>query len=171
MMSAPMIRWVSTLFSGVKVCREPSMCEAKRQPSGVKDLEAAAVRQDRAVPVLEAMEAAGFPEGVQSGTEIEMVGVAENDFRADILLQIPVIHALDGADGPDGHEDGGMDGAMVGLDDPRAGGGGGIGGGLAETEHLFSFNPSKIAIFRIFLVHLHEYTRIDQNQKPFADEK
>ena len=38
MMSAPITRWVSTLFSGVKIWREPSIWLRKVQPSGVSFL-------------------------------------------------------------------------------------------------------------------------------------
>ncbi|CCZ98052.1 unknown [Alistipes sp. CAG:157] len=35
MISAPMVRWVSMTFSGVKRWREPSIWELKRHPSSV----------------------------------------------------------------------------------------------------------------------------------------
>ncbi len=35
MMSAPIVRWMSTTFSGVKKCFEPSMCERNIAPSSV----------------------------------------------------------------------------------------------------------------------------------------
>lgn len=35
MMSAPMMRWMSTTFSGVNMCGDPSMCERNMQPSSV----------------------------------------------------------------------------------------------------------------------------------------
>ena len=35
MMSAPITLCVSTLFSGVNVCLDPSMCDWKRHPSSV----------------------------------------------------------------------------------------------------------------------------------------
>ena len=38
MMSPPIILWVSTLFSGVNVCLEPSICEENVHPSGVSFL-------------------------------------------------------------------------------------------------------------------------------------
>ena len=112
-----------------------------------EDLEAAAVRQDGPVPMFEFVQSAGLSERVQAGTEIEMIGVPEDDLRLDVLLQVPVIHALDGTDGSDGHEDGGMDLAVVGRDHARAGGGLGILGSAFKLKHLFSFQPSKLRKF------------------------
>jgi hypothetical protein len=49
-------------------------------------LEAAAVGQNRSVPVLELMQSAGLSERVQTGAEIEVIGVSEYDFSAYIFL-------------------------------------------------------------------------------------
>ena len=115
-----------------------------------EDLEAAAVRQDGPVPVLELVQAAGLPEGVQAGTEVEVVGVAEDDLGLDVLFQVPMIHALDGADGA--HRHGGADLPVVGGDHARAGGGPGIPGCELEREHQISFKRSKLRIFSYFCV-------------------
>ena len=102
-------------------------------------LEAAAVRQDRTVPGLELVESSGRPESAQSGTEIQMIGVAQDDLGPDIILQLLVIHSLDGTDGPDGHEDGSVDAAMVGGDGSAAGGTAGIAGSLDKFHLGFDF--------------------------------
>ena len=81
-----------------------------------EDLEAAAVRQDGAVPAFEPVESAGLVKHVEARTEIEVIGVPEDDLGTYILFQIPVIDAFDGPYSPDGHEDGGMDLPVVGLD-------------------------------------------------------
>ena len=117
-----------------------------------EDLEAAAVREDGPIPMLELVQAAGLPEGVQAGTEVEVVGVAEDDLGLDVLFQVPVIHALDGADGAHRHEDGGADLPVVGGDHARAGGGPGIPGCELEREHQISFKRSKLRIFSYFCV-------------------
>ena len=104
-----MMRWVSTLFSGVKVCREPSMWLRNVQPSAVS---------------------------LRIG--LSVVGVAEDDLRADVFAQVAVMDALDGTDGPDRHEYRGMDLAVVRLQDARTGGGAGIGRSLRK------FHLSKI---------------------------
>ena len=111
-------------------------------------LEAAAVREDRPVPGLEAVQAARGAERVQAGTQVEMVGVAQDDLRPDVFAQVPVIDALDGTDGPDGHEYGGMDPAMVRLDHARAG------ERMRIGRCLRKFHPSKIVKSREKLVFL-----------------
>ena len=84
-------------------------------------LETAAVGKDRTVPVLEFVKSAGLAEHVQSGTQVEMISVAEYDLGSYIFLQIPMIYALDGPYGPDGHENRGMYRAMIGFDQACAG--------------------------------------------------
>ena len=113
-MSAPMMRWVSTLFSGVNMCLDPSICDWKRQPSGAEYLESTAVGEDGAVPVFEFVQSACCPERVKAGTEIKVIGVAEYDFGVDIFLEVPVVYALDRSDGAHRHEYGGADLAVVG---------------------------------------------------------
>ena len=117
-----------------------------------EDLEAAAVREDGPVPMLELVQAAGLPERVQAGTEVEVVGIAEDDLGLDVLLQVPVIDTLDGADSAHRHENGGADLPVVGGDYARAGGGPGIPGCELEREHQISFNRSKLRIFSYFCV-------------------
>ena len=51
-----------------------------------ENLEAAAICQDGTVPVFEPMQAARLAEGVQTGPQIEMIGIPQDDFRTDIRL-------------------------------------------------------------------------------------
>ena len=69
-----------------------------------KDLEAAAVGQDRLVPRIETMEAAGTLKDVDARTEIKMIRIAEDDLRPRVRLQFRNVYGLDGALRPDGHE-------------------------------------------------------------------
>ena len=67
------------------------MCERKTAASSVdlahvgeaEDLEAAAVGEDGAVPVHEAVQAAQLGDELVAGPQGEVVGVAEDDLRAD----------------------------------------------------------------------------------------
>ena len=137
----------------VDVRGEPAPFFGKLADGGQgKDLEAAAVREDGTVPMLELVQPAGLAEGVQAGTEVEVVGVAEDDLGLDVLLQILVVHALHRADGAHRHEDGGADLPVVGGNHAGAGGGPGIPGCELEREHLFSFKRSKLRIFSYFCV-------------------
>ena len=69
-----------------------------------ENLKAAAVGQNRAVPMLELVQSAGLAEYLQTGTEVQMIGISKYDFRTDIFLQFLVIHTLDGAYGTHGHK-------------------------------------------------------------------
>ena len=81
-----------------------------------KDLKSAAVGQYGAVPPGETVQAAGFVQGLGAGTQVEVVGVAQDDLCADFLDQVAVEHALDAAYGADGHKNGGAYLAVVGTE-------------------------------------------------------
>ena len=57
---------------------------------------AAAVGQDRLLPADELMEAAETADALGAGPQIEMIGVGENDLRAQVV-EIAMRHRLDGA--------------------------------------------------------------------------
>ena len=128
MMSAPRAICTSMECSGVKKCELPSRWERNWTPSSVtlrselrrKDLEAAGVREQGARPTHEFVQAAHAADGFVAGAEIEMVCVAENDFRAERFERV-LRDGFDGALRADGHEDGGFDG-LVRQKESRRGG-------------------------------------------------
>jgi len=69
-----------------------------------KDLKAAGVRQDRSVPVHEFPDSSHFPDDFIPRAEMEMVGVAEFDFRSETFKFRRRDGSLDGTDGSDIHE-------------------------------------------------------------------
>ena len=85
------------------------------------DLEAAAVGEDRAVPVHEAMQAAHLGDEVVAGAEGEVIGVAEDHAGAG-RFELVGRQALDGGLGADGHEDRRIDGAVRRVQTAAAGG-------------------------------------------------
>ena len=68
-----------------------------------EDLEAAAVGENRLFPIHEFVQPAGGADDVESGTQIEMVGVAEDDLRAH-LAEFARVERLDAGLRADGHE-------------------------------------------------------------------
>ena len=52
------------------------------------------------------MQAAHRLQHIEAGTEIQMVGVAEDDLRLDLVADVADVASLDGAHRTDGHEDG-----------------------------------------------------------------
>ena len=83
-------------------------------------LEAAAIGQNGFVPGVEGVQAAASGHQFVAGTQIQMIGVAQNDLSAD-SLQIVGGYGFDAAHRAHGHEDGGSDGAVGGVQYARAG--------------------------------------------------
>ncbi len=75
--------------------------------SEAEHLVAAAVGQDRLVPSDELMKSARRRDSLGARPQIEMVGICENDFRADVL-QITMGHRLDRPLSAHCHECGGV---------------------------------------------------------------
>jgi hypothetical protein len=89
-MSDPSSRWISIERSGVSRWRDPSRWLAKVTPSSVilrsvrqaHHLIAAAVGQDRAVPVHEPVQAAQPRHAFRAGAQHQVIGVAQDDVGA-----------------------------------------------------------------------------------------
>jgi hypothetical protein len=62
-------------------------------------------------PADEAMQAAHALDGLVAGAQIQMIGVAEDDLRAEVFEDV-LGHGLDGAGGADRHEDRSFDRLM-----------------------------------------------------------
>ena len=104
------------MFRPVDVAAEPCSLLSEFAVLGKGEhLKASAVGQYRLFPSAEAVEAAGFMQDFGAGTQIEMVGVAQNDLRLYVVAQFAHVHAFHGAACAHRHEDGGLDGAVVGL--------------------------------------------------------
>ncbi|CDN43726.1 Uncharacterized protein BN871_DJ_00080 [Paenibacillus sp. P22] len=101
-------------------------------------LEAAAVRQNRAVPIHELVQAAGIADQVVARTEPQVIGVAENDMGVH-FLELFRAHRLDGSLGADGHERRRLDDAVRGMDaaEPRP-------GLLAYFDQFVSYSHSSL---------------------------
>ena len=86
-----------------------------------ENLETAGIGEDRARPRHEAMEAAQFVDQFVTGAEEQVVGIAEDDGRAEVVPKVALAESFDGRLGADGHENGRGDVAMGGMEDARAG--------------------------------------------------
>ena len=76
-----------------------------------EDLEAAAVGENWERPVDEIVEATGGADDVHPGTDMEMIGVTEDDLSAE-FAEFARVDGFDAALGADGHEDGSVDDAV-----------------------------------------------------------
>lgn len=85
------------------------------QPGEGKDLKAAGVGEDRAVPVHEFVKSSQLPHHIVSGTQVEVVGVGELDLAADLLEVMGGDCALDGALRTNIHENRGLNYPAVGT--------------------------------------------------------
>ena len=99
-----------------------------------EDLETAAVGQDGAVPAVELVQATCTLNDVHAGTQVQVIGVAQDDLRLDVLAKFRHVDGLDGAHSAHGHENGSLDLAMVGRDESGAGIGA-LGGGYELIVH------------------------------------
>ncbi len=100
-----------------------------------ENLKAAGVGEEGARPTHEFVKAAHAADYFVAGAEIEMVGVAEDDFCAERFERV-LRDGFDGALRADGHEDRGFDG-LVGEDETAAtAAGGGFGEELVVKFHL-----------------------------------
>ena len=92
-----------------------------------EDLKTSAVGQDRQGPIDKLMQAARRFDDLQSGADIQMVGVAEDNLSPH-FQQFTRIERLDAALRPNGHKHGSIDDAMGGREAAKAGPGTCIGG-------------------------------------------
>jgi hypothetical protein len=99
-----------------------------------KDLKTAGVSEDGARPTDEAMQAAHAADGLVAGTQIEVVGIAEDDFRAEGLKRV-LGDGFDGALRAHGHEDWRFDGLMGQQETAAAAAGRGFREELVKRGH------------------------------------
>ena len=87
-------------------------------PGERKDLEAARIGEDRPVPAHEAVKPAGGREDLRAGAQHEVVGVAQDDLRPQ-LLEVARLQRLDRPKRANIHKNGGFDGAVGGKKPPQ----------------------------------------------------
>ena len=100
-------------------------------------LVASAVGEDRPVPADKTVQAAGFFQNVRAGTQVQVIGIAQDDLGVDVLSQFPLMHALDAAYRSHRHEDGGRDVPVRRRQDAGAGLGSGCGVLYLEFHRLW----------------------------------
>jgi hypothetical protein len=71
------------------------------------------------------------------GPQEQMIRVAEDDLRVEVVQQVPREHALDCGLRAHGHEHGRLHVAVRGVQNARARAGGGADGLNLEAEHSF----------------------------------
>ena len=110
-MSEPSASWTATASSGREGVGRAVEVTAERDPVVVHDpqvperhdLEAARVGEDRTLPVHEPMEAAEPRDPLMAGSQVEVVGVRQDD-RGACVAQVVGVERLDGCVGPHRHE-------------------------------------------------------------------
>ena len=70
-----------------------------------ENLKASGVRQYRTVPGIKLVQSACLAQDIQSGAQIEVVGIAQNDLRLHLLAEFGEMYTLHTANRTDGHED------------------------------------------------------------------
>ena len=118
----------------------PVVVDLEQRVAEREDLEAARIGQDRAVPAGEGVQPAELGDHVVAGPEVQVVGVAEDDLRAD-RAQLVRVEALDRPLRADRHERGRPHFAVRGAKDPGAGGA--VGGGDLEAHRISIASPKE----------------------------
>ena len=134
--SAPSASWIAIDDApGVKRCDDPSWWLRNVTPSSSialqvaerDDLEAARVGEDRPVPAHEAVEAAEPRDPLVARTQVEVVGVGQDDRRAGVL-EVVGVEGLDGGVRADRHEGRRLHDPVGQLQAPEARAGRAVGG-------------------------------------------
>ena len=86
-----------------------------------KHLKASAVGKNRALPAVELVETSGFFKNLDSGTEIEMIGVSKDNLSLDIIAEFMLMNRLHTSESADRHENRSPDFSVVCGDDTGAG--------------------------------------------------
>jgi len=132
-----------------------------------KDLKAAAIGQDGTVPTVELVQSSCTLDDVHTGSQIEVIGVTQDNLRLDIISQFRHLYRLDGAHRANGHEDRGLDLAVVGRDESSSGIGS-LGGGYELIVHSVVDCLEKTCKVSDFLVSCLRFPRyIHNNQHEF----
>ena len=131
MMSLPKASWTSTVEAGVNLCVSPLRCDWKVTPSSV------ILRRPERLKTWKPPESVRIAPGQDMkrcsppscrisswpGPQEEMVGVAEDDAGLEFVPEVALVEAFDRGLRADGHEDGGRDIAMRGVQNAGAGAG------------------------------------------------
>src|SRR5919198_175877 len=115
--------------------RDPILVDGGDRVTEREDLKAARVREDGAAPAHEAVKAAELLDHVGARTEVEVVGVAEEDRRPELLQSLGV-EAFDARLRTHRHEGGGGHVAVCGVEE--AGARLTLGGGECESHDIVS---------------------------------
>ncbi len=125
--------WRKRVFRTINMALKGDTFLFDLPPMGERiNLIAAAVGQDRALPSIETVDTARCTKHIQTRAEIEVISIAEADFGVNIVAELVLMYGFDGSRGAYGHENGGIDRAVVGFD--LAGAGAGVGIGMEEVE-------------------------------------
>ena len=76
------------------------------------NLVAATVGQNGFVPAIKAVQTTRLLKNFYARSQVQMVGVAQNDLRANVFFQFPLVHSFYGAGSANGHKYGGFYHAM-----------------------------------------------------------
>ena len=94
-------------------------CDLAQRGQG-EHLEAAAVGQDRTIPIHKAVQAACFLHQGFAGAQMQMIGIGQQNLRAD-LLHLAAGHGLDAGLRAHWHIDGRLNIAVGGMHHAQAG--------------------------------------------------
>ena len=106
----------------------PKLCERK-------DLKPPAIGEDRTVPIKKLMESAHSVDEIVTRTDMQMVGIRKLNLTSDLTQIVGRDSAFDGGARSDVHENGGLDGAVHGMESAAAR----LSLGTKNFKHIGSF--------------------------------
>ena len=105
------------MFRAVNMTTELATLLSEFADTGEREhLKTTRVGQNRTIPGIELVQSTCLAEDIQSRTEIQMVGIAQNDLRLDLFAKLGEMHRLHTSHRTDGHEDGGLNLTVIGGD-------------------------------------------------------
>jgi hypothetical protein len=74
-----------------------------------------AIGQYGSIPAYKPVQSAGLPQYIGARAQVKMIGVAQNDFSFDIIMELTLMNSLDGSCCSDRHKNGSGYDAMSGF--------------------------------------------------------
>ena len=81
-----------------------------------KHLKPSTIGQNGTVPTIEFVQTSGFFYNVHAWTQVEMIGVAQNDLSLHIIFEFGHVHSFYSSHCAHRHENGSFNLAMIGFD-------------------------------------------------------
>ena len=116
------VLWGKDMFASVDMRTELATFLSQLTDTGEREnLETTTVGEDRTLPAIESMQAACCLHDLKSWTEVEVIGIAQDNLSLHLVAKLVEVDSLHRTYGSHRHEDWSLDLSVVGGDDASAG--------------------------------------------------